>query len=347
MFIICLVSLFCLLFCSKPSDRQKDASTYAIVIHGGAGVRYREEMTSELEKEYLVELEKSLMAGYEILAGGGNSVAAVEAAIRVMEDSPLFNAGKGASFTRDGINELDASIMNGNTLRAGGVGAVRSVKNPISLARLVMEESPHVLLVGQGALAFAKEMNAEIMPDEYFFTERQWNSLQRRLKEDIPYGGMLPPEKNDSVTSGKSYGNEDLYETVGAVALDKDGNLAAGTSTGGRVKKRPGRVGDSPIIGASTYANNKTCAVSTTGLGEKHMVLLTGKEISSLLDHKGLQLKDAVHDVILKQLVSIGGEGGAISIDKQGNIAWAFTGNGMYRGFVKPDGKFVIKIYED
>ncbi len=345
--IICIASFIYLQSCSEPSDSKKDDCAYGIVIHGGAGVRSREEMTPELEKEYRGGLEKSLMAGYEILAAGGSSVAAVEAAIRVMEDSPLFNAGKGASFTREGINELDASIMNGNTLRAGGVGAVRSVRNPISLARLVMEETPHVLLVDQGALAFANEMKLDIMPDDYFFTERQWNSLQRRLKEDIPYGGKLPPEKKDTVIPGKSSGNEDLYETVGAVALDKDGNLAAGTSTGGRIKKRPGRVGDSPIIGASTYANNKTCAVSTTGLGEKHMVLLTSKEISSLLDHKGIPLKDAVHDVILRQLVSIGGEGGAISIDKQGNMAWAFTGNGMYRGFVKQDGKILIKIYED
>jgi beta-aspartyl-peptidase (threonine type) len=346
MVLIGLSPLFILSSCSGSVSPESEINAFGLVIHGGAGVRAREEMTPELEKQYRVALEKSLKAGYEILVSGGSSVEAVEAAIRVMEDSPLFNSGKGAAFTREGINELDASIMNGKTLRAGGLGAVRGVKNPISLARMVMEKTPHVLLVDQGALAFAKEMEVEIMPDEYFFTERQWNSLQRRLKEDVPYGGKLPPEERDSLGSG---GTSDAghFETVGAVALDKHGNLAAGTSTGGRVKKRPGRVGDSPIIGASTFANNKTCAVSTTGLGEKHMVLLTAKEISSLIDHKGIPLEDAVEDVIMNQLVSIGGEGGAISIDKNGNMAWAFTSNGMYRGYVKPDGKIIVRIYED
>ena len=346
MVIIGLLPLFILSSCAGSASHESETNAFGIVIHGGAGVRPRDEMTPDLEKQYRDELEKSLKAGYEILVSGGSSVEAVEVAIRVMEDSPLFNSGKGAAFTREGKNELDASIMNGETLRAGGLGAVRGVKNPISLARMVMEKTPHVLLVDQGAFAFAKEMEVEIMPDEYFFTERQWNSLQRRLKEDVPYGGKLPPAQDDTITPGKS-GNEDLFETVGAVALDKHGNLAAGTSTGGRVKKRPGRVGDSPIIGASTFANNKTCAVSTTGLGEKHMVLLTAKEISSLIDHKGIPLTDAVEDVILNQLVRIGGEGGAISIDKNGNMAWAYTSNGMYRGYVKPDGKIIVKIYED
>jgi len=343
---LCLSSFFILSSCSGSLPQDGERNAFGLVIHGGAGVRTREEMTPELEKAYREELEKSLLAGYELLANGGSSVDAVEAAIRVMEDSPLFNAGKGAAFTREGKNELDASIMNGKTLRAGGLGAVRGVKNPISLARMVMEKSPHVLLVDQGALAFAKEMGMEIMPDDYFFTERQWNSLQRRLKEDIPYGGQLPPEPEDSLGSDEAT-DAGLFETVGAVALDKQGNLAAGTSTGGRVKKRPGRVGDSPIIGASTYANNRTCAVSTTGLGEKHMVLLTSKEISSLIDHKGITLEVAVKDVVLNQLVKIGGEGGAISIDKQGNMAWAFTTNGMYRGYINQDGKAVVKIYDD
>ncbi len=346
MVIIGLSPLFILSSCSGSSPQEGVKNNFGLVIHGGAGVRAREEMTPELEKAYRETLEKSLQAGYEFLVNDGSSVDAVEAAIRVMEDSPLFNAGKGAAFTREGKNELDASIMNGKTLRAGGLGAVKGVKNPISLARMVMEQTPHVLLVDQGALAFAKEMEVEIMPDDYFFTERQWNSLQRRLKEDIPYGGQLPPEPEDSLRPDEP-ADPDLFETVGAVALDKQGNLAAGTSTGGRVKKRPGRIGDSPIIGASTFANNRTCAVSTTGLGEKHMVLLTSKEISSLIDHKGITLEEAIRDVILNQLVGIGGEGGVISIDKHGNTAWAFTTNGMYRGYVKADGKIVVKIYED
>ena len=348
-FLILLAALTTFGFMNSCTPQSKDAehgNSYAMVIHGGAGVRARTEMTPELEKDYRTELEKSLNAGFKILEEGGASVEAVEAAIRVMEDSPLFNAGKGASFTREGKNELDASIMNGKTLRAGGLGAVKGVKNPISLARMVMEQTPHVLLVDQGALAFAKEMGVELMPEEYFYTERQWNSLQRRLKEEIPYGTAMPTEPGDTADSASS-GDAGLFDTVGAVALDKEGNLAAGTSTGGRVKKRPGRVGDSPIIGASTYANNNTCAVSTTGLGEKHMVLLTAKEISALLDHKGMDIEEAVRNVLLEQLVAIGGSGGVISIDKNGKIAWAFTTNGMYRGYIKPDGKAVVKIYDD
>jgi beta-aspartyl-peptidase (threonine type) len=263
-----------------------------------------------------------------------------------MEDSPLFNAGKGASFTLAGTNELDASIMNGKTLRAGAVGAVKFVKNPISLAKLVMQRTPHVLLVGEGALAFGKEQDVEIVPSEYFFTERQWESLQRRIKEKVPYGSRLKKETEDTPSlKERKNNNEDNYGTVGAVSLDKNGNLAAGTSTGGRVKKRPGRVGDSPIIGASTYANNLTCAVSTTGLGEKHLVLLTSKEISSLIAHRGMTLEEAVHHVIKNELVGIGGEGGAIAIDRNGHVAMVFTGEGMYRGYVLDDGKVIVKIY--
>ena len=339
--LIGLVFIFIPESCKTEDKDINEGTQYAILIHGGAGVRSRDEMTPELEKQYRTMLEASLKAGYELLVEGGSSVDAVEAAINVMEDSPLFNAGKGASYTSEGKVELDACIMNGKTLRAGGIGAVNGIKNPISLARMVMEKTPHVLLVDTGAEAFAQEMGLDIMPEEYFFTERQWSSLQRRLKEDIPYGGSLPPETNDTID------NEKLFDTVGAVALDKEGNLAAATSTGGRIRKRPGRVGDSPIIGASTYANNKTCAVSTTGLGEKHMVICTAKEISALVDHKGMSVQDAINDVIKRQLVGIGGSGGAITLDNKGNIAWAFTENGMYRGYIKDDGNVFIKIYED
>jgi len=303
-------------------------------------------MTHELEEAYRSTLREALTAGYAILKDGGSSVAAVEATIRAMEDSPLFNAGKGASFTNAGTNELDASIMNGKTMRAGGVAAAQYVKNPITLARLVMEETPHVLLVDEGALTFAKEQGVELRSADYFYTERKWKSLQRRLKENVPYGGQLESAIEDTLLP-ENENDEDKFGTVGAVALDKAGNLAAGTSTGGRVKKRPGRVGDSPIIGASTYANNQTCAVSTTGLGEKHMVLLTSKEISALMAHKGMSLKEAANDVIMNQLVEIGGGGGAIAIDSKGNIVMPFTGEGMYRGHIKSDGKIVVKIYRE
>jgi beta-aspartyl-peptidase (threonine type) len=336
--ILIVLVLFSLFNCSNVSEHDKN-SKFGIVVHGGGGVRDRIEFEKDpdLEKAYKDKIKEALSAGFEILLKGGDSIDAVEAAIRVFEDSPLFNAGKGASFTSAGTNELDASIMNGKTLRAGAVGAVKFVKNPISLARWILEKTPHVLLVGEGALAFAKEQGAEIRSADYFYTERQWTSLQRRLKEDVPYGGELKEKREDS----------DSFGTVGAVALDKNGNLAAGTSTGGRVKKRPGRVGDSPIIGASTYANNQTCAVSTTGLGENHLVLLTSKEISALTAYKGMALKEAVDYVIMKELVEIGGSGGAIAIDKNGNVAMSFTGEGMYRGFILDDGKAVVKIYKE
>jgi beta-aspartyl-peptidase (threonine type) len=347
--ILVLLVLFPLLNCSTVSNNDKN-STFGIVIHGGGGVRDRIEFEKnpELERAYRDKIEEALSDGYNILLKGGGSIDAVEAAIRVFEDSPLFNAGKGASFTSAGTNEMDASIMNGKTLRAGAVGAVKFVKNPISLAKLVMQKTPHVLLVGEGALAYAREQGVEIASAEYFYTERQWESLQRRLKEDVPYGGELKEKREGADSSEKiKENNEDKFGTVGAVALDKDGNLAAGTSTGGRVKKRPGRVGDSPIIGASTYANNQTCAVSTTGLGEYHLVLLTSKEISALMAYKGMALKEAVDYVIMKELVEIGGSGGAIAIDKNGNVAMSFTGEGMYRGFVLDDGKAVVKIYKE
>lgn len=347
--ILILLVLFPLFNCSNVSKNDKN-SKFGIVIHGGGGVRDRIEFEKnpELERAYRDKIKDALSEGYEILLKGGGSLDAVEAAIRIFEDSPLFNAGKGASFTSAGTNELDASIMNGKTLRAGAVGAVKFVKNPISLARLILETTPHVLLVGEGALAFAKEQGAEIRSADYFYTERKWTSLQRRLKEDVPYGGELKEKREGADSSEKiKENNEDKFGTVGAVALDKNGNLAAGTSTGGRVKKRPGRVGDSPIIGASTYANNQTCAVSTTGLGENHLVLLTSKEISALIAYKGMALKEAVDYVIMKELVEIGGSGGAIAIDRNGNVAMSFTGEGMYRGFILDDGKAVVKIYKD
>ena len=324
----------------------QQGSRFALAIHGGAGVKTAEEFQGQpgLEQSYRETLQAALTAGYEVLSGSGSAVEAVEAAINVLEDSPLFNAGRGASYTRAGTVELDASIMNGLTMRAGGVGAVRHVANPISLARMVMEDTPHVLLVGEGAVAFAQEMGVRWVPESYFYTEDKWNELIERLENEIPYGAPRRRPQGDpgGTIDVPDYG---LFETVGAVALDSHGNLAAGTSTGGRITKRPGRVGDSPIIGASTYANNEICAVSTTGLGEKHMVLLTAKEIATLMAYRGMSVEDAANHALKEELVALGGSGGAIVMDKHGNIAMPFTANGMYRGWVREDGVVEVRIY--
>jgi beta-aspartyl-peptidase (threonine type) len=324
---------------------SKETGRFALAIHGGCCVNNQErfEADSERAQAYRDTLAQSIAAGHEVLKAGGSAIKAVEAAILVMEDSPLFNAGKGASYTREGTVELDATIMNGHTMRAGGVGAVRRIRNPISLARMVLEETPHVLVVGEGAGALAQEMGVSWVPESYFYTERKWKELLERLERQVPYGTPIPrsarpPAQDDPADAG-------LWGTVGAVALDADGNLAAGTSTGGRITKRPGRIGDSPIIGASTYANNETVAVSTTGLGEIHMVLLTAKEISSLMQYRGMSVQDAADDAVKVQLVKLGGGGGAIAMDPEGNIAMTFTGEGMYRGWVRNDGKIEVRIF--
>ncbi len=319
---------------------------FALAIHGGGGVRDPEEFAAdpELERAYREVLAAALSAGYQVLAAGGSSVEAVEATINVMEDSPLFNAGKGASYTRDGTVELDATLMDGATMKAGGIGAVRHVKNPISLARLVLEETPHVLVVGEGASALAREMGMPWVPESYYYTERKWTELLDRLEMDVAYGAPMPRRGGGGAEDEAS--DPGLWGTVGAVALDAHGNLAAGTSTGGRIMKRPGRVGDSPIIGASTYANNEIVAVSTTGLGEKHMVLLTAKEIASLMAYRGMSVEAAAANAVKEQLVALGGGGGAIAMDKDGNIAMPYTGQGMYRGWVREDGRIEVRIYD-
>ena len=334
---------FLLTLLPSRNGGSQDSPRFVLAIHGGAGARSPEEFHKdpELEKAYRDALSESLSAGYDVLKKGGSSVEAVEAAIVVMEDSPLFNAGKGASYTREGTVELDSSIMNGKTMRAGGVGAIRHVKNPIRLARMVMEETPHVLLVGEGAVAFAQEMGVKWVPESYYYTERKWNELIERLEREVPYGTKI--KRSQSLLDKDDPG---LYETVGAVALDSEGNLAAGTSTGGRITKRPGRVGDSPIIGASTYANNQICAVSTTGLGEIQMVLLTAKEIAALMAYKGMSVEEAADHAVKEELVALGGGGGAIVLDPKGNIAMPYTGEGMYRGWVREDGSITVRIHE-
>jgi beta-aspartyl-peptidase (threonine type) len=284
------------------------------------------------------------MAGHRILESGGSSLDCVEAVIRMLEDSPLFNAGKGAVFTNEGINELDSSIMDGATLKAGAVAGLKRIKNPISLARLVMEKSPHVMMVREGAEAFAKQNGVEMVDPKYFFTERRWKDLQDAKKEEEQKSRTTKP--TDRKTSSSASG-EKKYGTVGAVALDKAGNLAAGTSTGGMTNKRFGRVGDSPIIGAGTYANNRTCAVSATGHGEYFIRSVVAYDISAMMEYGKLSLKEAADKVVMDKLVKLGGEGGVIAIDKDGNIAMPFNSLGMYRGYVGADGKAVVEIYKD
>jgi L-asparaginase / beta-aspartyl-peptidase len=305
---------------SVPVPEKKQE--WAIVIHGGAGVITREKMTPEMDKDYRASLTIALNAGKKILSDGGSALDAVENVIRIMEDNPLFNAGKGAVFNHDGKNELDASIMDGSNLAAGAVAGVTDIKNPISAARRVMTNSPHVMLSGAGASQFAKEQGLEIVTPDYFFTQRRLNDLKEALKN----------EKNG---------------TVGCCALDKSGNLAAGTSTGGMTNKRYNRIGDTPIIGAGNYANNNTCAVSGTGHGEFFIRWTVAHDISALMEYKGLSLKDASELVVNVKLLKAGGSGGVICVDKSGNISMPFNSEGMFRGFATADGKEGVFIYKD
>lgn len=314
---------------------------FMFVIHGGAGAIERSKMTPELEKEYRAKLTEALEAGYRILNNGGSGLDAIEAALRLMEDSPLFNAGKGAVFTSAGTNELDASIMDGHTLGAGAVAGLKHIKNPISLARMVMEKSPHVMMVGDGAETFAKQQGVEFVPQRYFYTERRWKDWQRIKQEEE----RKQPKKSGQLRN-PHVRDEDRHGTVGAVALDRAGNLAAGTSTGGITNKRFGRVGDSPIIGAGTYANNQTCAVSATGDGEYFIRSAVAHDISALVGYKGLSVREAA-DAVLDKVKQLGGTGGVIVLDRDGNFATPFNTAGMYRGHIGPDGKPVVEIYKD
>lgn len=311
------------------------------VIHGGAGVIRKGSLTPEREKEYRDKLEEAVMAGYKALQAGKSGLDAVEIAIRILEDSPLFNAGKGAVFTHDGRNELDASIMDGKTLKAGAVAGLHRVKNPITLARAVMEKSEHVMLIGDGAEQFAAEQKIELVDPKYFWTQPRWDALQRILKEE---------KEKEKAKSGTIAAKEEPYNkfgTVGAVALDKDGNLAAGTSTGGMTNKKYGRVGDAPIIGAGTYANNATCAVSATGWGEFFIRLGVARDISALMEYRSLPIQMAADLVIKQKLQNLGGDGGVIAIDRLGNIAISFNSEGMYRAYINSEGKPVVEIYGD
>jgi L-asparaginase / beta-aspartyl-peptidase len=323
----------------QASENQSKMQTtkFGLVVHGGAGTIDRSNMTPEREREYRAGLERALAAGYEILKRGGSSLDATEAAVRVLEDDPHFNAGKGAVFTSAGTNELDAAVMEGKSLKAGAVAAVKHIKNPVSLARLVMEKSGHVLMDGEGAEGFAQENGVELLPDQkYFYTQERWDALQK----------IKTAEKHRTGHTGKAFviTDQDRHGTVGAVALDQNGDLAAATSTGGTTNKRPGRVGDSPVIGAGTYANNATCAVSATGDGEYFIRTTVAHDVSALMEYRRMALKGAAQTA-LEKVAKLGGTGGLIAIDRQANIALPFNTSGMYRGYVDPNGKFVVEIY--
>ncbi|MBX7056268.1 MAG: isoaspartyl peptidase/L-asparaginase [Pyrinomonadaceae bacterium] len=323
------------------------------IIHGGAGVISKAAMTPEKEKEFRAKLEEAVLAGYKALQAGKTSLDAVEIAIRIMEDSPLFNAGKGAVFTNEGKNELDASIMYGKTLAAGSAAGLRHVKNPISLARAIMEKSEHVMMIGDGAEKFAKQQNIELVDEKYFWTQHRWDALQNILKEEKQKIERVERGKSESVKPSASSNSvpavaesQNRFGTVGAVALDRYGDLAAGTSTGGMTNKKYGRVGDAPIIGAGTYANNDSCAVSATGWGEYFIRLGVARDIASLMEYRAMPIQNAADMVIKQKLQKLGGDGGIVAMDKFGNMAISFNSEGMYRAYIGSDGKPVVEIYK-
>ncbi|HWR84013.1 MAG TPA: isoaspartyl peptidase/L-asparaginase [Candidatus Deferrimicrobium sp.] len=311
---------------------------FAIAIHGGAGTILKSKMTPEKEREYHAALKESLAAGYDVLMSGRAALDAVQRAVNVMEDSPLFNAGKGAVFTHEGTHEQDACIMDGPTRKVGAVALLQRIRSPIDLARLVLERSTHVLLAGEAAEEFALAHGIEFVDAKYFFTEHRWQQLQEALAKERD--GLSAYTRLD-------HSVEDKSGTVGAVALDRHGNLAAATSSGGMTNKRSGRIGDTPIIGAGTYADNATCAVSATGVGEFIMRAVVAYDIAALMMYKNMILADAAEEVVMKKLPALGGSGGVIAIDRYGSIAMPFNSEGMYRGFQLPDGEPEVKIFRE
>jgi beta-aspartyl-peptidase (threonine type) len=320
----------------------------ALAIHGGAGTIVSSLMTPELESEYRSGLENALKAGWDILQKGGSSLDSVEQTVCSLEDFHLFNAGRGAVFTHEGKHEMDASIMDGKTLRAGAIAFVKNIKNPIKLARLVMEQTPHVLLAGEGADQFAREMGVETEDDAYFFTEHRYQQLLRAKEDGVVQLDHVDPSVSTRIdTDRKSkIENQKSMGTVGSVACDVNGNLAAATSTGGMTNKKFGRVGDTPMIGAGTYADNATCAVSCTGHGEFFMLGVSAYDVAARIKYKGLSLQDAARETI-EHLGKIGGEGGIIAVDSQGNVTLPFNSEGMYRGSITGDETISINIYRD
>lgn len=312
-----------------------------IAIHGGAGAITRASMSAEKEQHYLAELERIVSSGQAILAAGGSALDAVTEAVRLLEECPLFNAGKGAVFTHQGTHELDACIMDGRTLDAGAISCVNHIRNPILTARKVLEVSPHVMLTGAGAETFAREQGQEMVGAEYFFTQERYDQLQRAIAAD---SGVLLDHDGAS-QSGDPLDPELKFGTVGAVAMDALGNLAAATSTGGMTNKQAGRVGDSPIIGAGCYASNHTVAISSTGTGEVFMRTVAAYDVAALIEYAGLSLEEATHKVVQEKLLPLGGIGGMIAVDRFGNVALPFNSEGMYRGFARVGDAPSVSIY--
>jgi L-asparaginase / beta-aspartyl-peptidase len=312
---------------------------YTIAIHGGAGTIVKADMTPELEQAYQAGLQQAMEAGFAVLAEGGSAVNAIKATIVILEDNMLFNAGRGSVFTKKGVQEMDAAIMDGRLLQAGAVTGVRNVRNPIELAMEVMINSNHVFLSGKGASDFAIKQGIKLEPDEYFFSQfryDQWKSI----RDSDTYSLDHTHQRLEELMRDKKFG------TVGAVACDQQGNIAAATSTGGMTNKKYGRIGDSPIIGAGTYANNRTCGISCTGHGELFIRAVAAHDVSCLMEYKGLSLQEAMEVVVHENLIAIGGEGGMIGVDGQGNTALVFNTEGMYRGYKSSDGNQLVAIYK-
>lgn len=349
-----LLPLLCfllLLSCNNPNKHNAEdfkvdeiagskEDVFGIVIHGGAGTILKENMSDSLEAAYKEKLKEAISIGYEILKNGGTSLEAVTKTINVLEDSPFFNAGKGSVFTHDATNELDASIMDGATLNAGAVAGVKHIKNPIDLAKDVMQKSEHVMLYGAGAEEFAQSLGYKMMDTTYFYTKSRYESLQRILEKEKTIN-------TEKISFEDPYIKNSKFGTVGCAALDKHGNLASGTSTGGMTNKRWNRIGDAPIIGAGTYANNATCAVSSTGWGEFFIRSVVAYDISALMEYKGMSLQDAAKEVIHKKVPALGGDGGIVAIDKDGNVAMEFNTAGMYRASMNAEGELEIGIYNE
>lgn len=307
----------------------------SLVIHGGSGTILKENMPVDMESAYRKGLEEALEAGFSELGKGNSAIHAVRVAVISLEDNILFNAGRGSVFTKNGIHEMDAAIMAGKTLSAGAVASVHNIKNPVLLAEKVMTGSEHVFLCGEGADEFAKKMNIKTEPDEYFFSQFRYDQWQK-IKD-----------KNTSALDHDVLLSENKFGTVGAVACDKDGNIAAATSTGGMTNKEFGRIGDSPLIGIGTYANNKTCAISCTGHGEPFIKAVAAYDVSCLMEYKGLSLEEAMKIVVMDKLVKIEGEGGMIGVDAKGNAAMIFNSAGMYRGMKNNQGIHLVAIYRN
>ncbi|MDX9997254.1 MAG: isoaspartyl peptidase/L-asparaginase [Phenylobacterium sp.] len=329
------------------ANAAEAAPKWALAIHGGAGVIDRNALSPEQEKAYREAMARAAEAGARVLRAGGSSLDAVEAAVVELEDDPLFNAGRGAVFTAEGKNELDAAVMEGRDLKAGAVAGVTRTRNPIRLAREVMQSSPHVMLIGPGAEEFARSRGLPEVDPAYFYTSQRWRALERELaRQNLPVPAKPPGARDDDRAAALAH-DEGKRGTVGAVAVDIRGDVAAATSTGGTTAKRWGRVGDAPIIGAGTYADNASCAVSATGTGEYFIRLTVAREVCALVEHNGLSLQAAADEVIQRKLTKIGGDGGVIAVSPAGEVAWSFNTSGMYRASIADGRPLVVGVYKD